>query len=92
MTGVQTCALPIYRTTSIENANSAEYHSWDAFCRNGQLVMESNGTSEDFANVYGYDGTEHFAGLLPEGETTLDLAPGLYIVVVRDFSRRVIVK
>lgn len=54
--------------------------------------MESNGTSEDFANVYGYDGTEHFAGLLPEGETTLDLAPGLYIVVVRDFSRRVIVK
>ena len=84
--------LTDYRTTSIENANSAEYHSWDAFCRNGQLVMESNGTSEDFANVYGYDGTEHFAGLLPEGETTLDLAPGLYIVVVRDFSRRVIVK
>ncbi len=80
------------RSSSIEEANTAEYHSWDAYCRNGALIMESDGTSEDFATVYSVDGTERFAGLLPAGETSLTLTPGLYIVVVRDFSRRVVVK
>lgn len=81
-----------FRPSAIEQANSAEYHSWDAFCRDGKLVMESDGTSADFANVYAVDGTEHFAGVLQKGETILRLTPGLYIVVVRDFSRRVVVR
>jgi len=81
-----------YRSSGIEEANEAEYHSWDAFCRGGMLILESDGTSEDFATVYATDGTERFTGILPAGETSVSLAPGLYIVVVRDFSRRVVIK
>lgn len=81
-----------FRNSSIERVNSAEYHSWDAFCRNGQLVMESNGSTEDFANVYSADGIERFSGKLAKGEMLLDVVPGLYIVVVRDFARRVLVR
>ncbi|MDE6529015.1 MAG: hypothetical protein K2L78_08220, partial [Muribaculaceae bacterium] len=81
-----------FKTSAIGEANSAEYHSWDAYCRNGRLVMESLGNSADFANVYSVDGTECFAGTLAQGETVLDLTPGLYIVVVRDFARRVLVR
>jgi endonuclease I len=78
--------------SSVIEANKAEYHSWDAYCRNHQLVLESDGRSVDYANVYALDGTECFAGTLATGTTTLNLTPGLYIVVVRDFSRRVLVK
>ena len=80
------------RTSGIEQANEAEYHSWDAYCRNGRLILESDGTSDGFATVYSVDGTERYAAILSPGETTLDLPAGLYIVVVRDFSRRVLVK
>lgn len=80
------------QTSGIEVANEAEYHSWDAFCRGGKLILESNGTSQDYASVYSVDGTERYSSLLPIGETSVDLAPGLYIVVVRDFSRRVVVR
>ena len=80
------------RTSGIEAANEAEYHSWDAFCRGGQLILQSNGTTADVATVYSIDGTELHHSLLRAGETALTLAPGLYIVVVRDFARRVLVK
>lgn len=79
--------------SGIEEANTTEYHTWDAYCRNGQLVMENSGERDDnFANVYGVDGTSRYASLLPAGETVLNLPAGLYIVVVRDFARRVVVK
>lgn len=79
--------------SGIEEANTTEYHTWDAYCRNGQLVMENSGERTDnFASVYGIDGTSRYASLLPAGETVLNLPVGLYIVVVRDFARRVVVK
>lgn len=76
----------------VEAANSAEYHSWDAYCRSGLLILESDGSTDNFANVYAIDGTEVYSSTLAPGETSLSLAPGLYVIVVRDFSRRVLVK
>ena len=82
-----------YRNQSgVVEANKAEYHSWDAYSRSGRLILESNGTSGDIVSVYSIDGTEVYSDILPKGETALNLTPGLYIVVVRDFSRRVLVK
>ena len=79
--------------SGIEEANATEYHTWDAYCRNGQLVIENSGERNDnFASVYSVDGTSRYASLLPSGETSLTLPAGLYIVVVRDFARRVVVK
>ncbi len=76
----------------VEAANAADYHTWDAFCRNGRLIIEDNGTTLNQAAVYAADGTQRFAGTLTPGETALTVAPGLYVVVVRDFARRVLVK
>ena len=44
------------------------------------------------ATVYGLDGATVFAAQISAGETVLTLAPGLYIVSVDDFARRVLVK
>lgn len=68
----------------------ADYHRWDAFCRSGQMVIEAAEPVE--AHVYALDGTEVFVGMVPVGETVVSATPGLYIVVVDDFSRRVLVK
>lgn len=82
-----------YRNQSgVGEANKAEYHSWDAYSRSGRLILESNGTSGDIVSVYSIDGTEVYSDILPKGETALNLTPGLYVAVVRDFSRRVLVK
>lgn len=67
------------------------YHSWDACCRDHRLVIE-NKTAGDLFQVYGVDGIGYLDRRLPEGETSLGLSPGLYIVVQGDFSRRVLVK
>ena len=81
-----------YRTQSgVDEANSAEYHSWDAYCRGGKLVIESRDGEADEARVYGMDGVERFCGAIGGGQE-LDVAPGVYVVVVRDFSRTVVVK
>lgn len=68
----------------------ADYHRWDAFSRDGKLVVEA--AEAVAANVYSLDGTTVFAARIPAGETVLDLAPGLYVVSVDDFARRVLVK
>ena len=68
----------------------ADYHRWDAFCRNGQLIIEASEAVE--ANVYALDGTEVFAGTVAPGTRGIDVARGLYIVAVDGFARRVLVK
>lgn len=68
----------------------ADYHRWDAFCRGGELVIEASEAVE--ARVYALDGTEVVAGRIAEGLTTFAVQPGLYIVVVDNFVRRVVVK
>lgn len=67
------------------------YHSWDAFCRDGELVIE-NSREGDIFSIYSIDGIERFDGALSAGTTALKLPAGLYIVVSADFSRRVVVK
>lgn len=83
--------LTSFRQSGVDAANTAEYHSWDAFCRAGALVLESSDGSNDVAEVYGMDGVARFEGTIGAG-VTLPLAPGLYVVTVRDFSRTVLVK
>lgn len=61
-----------------------------AYSLNGQLVVSLSEQAE--VQVYGIDGITYFNGTLNAGDNALDLAKGLYIVVVDDFSRRVLVK
>ena len=77
--------------SSLVPDNVADYHRWDAFCRAGQLMIEAIDTVD--ARVIALDGTVVWAGTIAaNGSVTLDLTPGLYITVVDDFARRVIVK
>lgn len=85
-------ALADCRTSGIEEAMEAEYHSWDAYCRNGRLVLESREDGTDVAAVYSMDGVLRHTGAIALGTTEITVAPGLYLVVVRDFTRTVLVK
>lgn len=68
----------------------ADYHRWDAFCRDGRLVIEASETVD--VRVYALDGTVAYAAAVAAGSTAVDLPAGLYIVAVDDFGRRVLVK
>lgn len=68
-----------------------DYHAWDAFCRDGRLVITCRGEAASAA-VHSLDGITRFTGTLPTGETVMTLPAGLYVVVIGDFSRRVLVK
>ena len=87
--GIDDLAMTNFTSDVIEGVES-DYNSWDAFCRGGQLVIELREASE--VRIYGVDGITYHNGTMNSGETTLDLAKGLYIIVVDDFSRRVLVK
>ncbi|MDE5800249.1 MAG: endonuclease [Paramuribaculum sp.] len=67
------------------------YHSWDAYCLGGQLMVECKDKPEHVA-VYSVDGMLHVNTDLEPGLHSFDLAKGLYIVVVDDFARRVVIK
>lgn len=71
--------------------DAISYHSWDAFCLNGNLVIENKAASQAF-QVYGIDGISRFDATLSAGAHTVALPAGLYIVVQNDFARRVVVK
>lgn len=68
-----------------------EYHSWDAYCRGGSLVVE-NLSAENHITVYSVDGITRYDNRPGAGTLALELPAGLYIVVCDDFSRRVLVK
>ena len=77
--------------SSLVPDNVADYHRWDAFCRDGQLVIEAIDTID--ARVIALDGIEVWAGTVNAcGTVALDLTPGLYITVVDDVARRVLIK
>ncbi|MEE0978420.1 MAG: endonuclease [Muribaculaceae bacterium] len=82
-------SISSFKESGVDNV--VDYHTWDAYCADGKLVIENSDATNAVA-VYGVDGVTRFEGLLPVGETRLSLTPGLYIVVVDDFSRRVLVK
>lgn len=83
-------ATPYTATAELIPDDVADYHSWDAFCRGGKLVIEA--ADSTFVSVYSLDGAEVFMGSIASGETVLNVAPGLYIVAVDNFGRRVLVK
>ena len=81
---------------SITNFNSGveeivDYHTWDAYSLAGELVIENN-RSGNTVKVYGIDGKIVYEAPLAIGNTTVKLPKALYIVVVDDFARRVLVK
>jgi len=78
-----------WSTVNIVNS-TIDYHRWDAFCRAGQLVIESEDADSRFT-VYSMDGILHYAGSA-DGTVALSLPAGLYVVYSRDFSRRVLIK
>ncbi len=70
----------------------AERHSWDAYCRGGELIVTVSGSGTE-VSVYAIDGTTVFSGQLSAGEHSMGvLTPGLYIVVSGDFARRVVLR
>jgi endonuclease I len=69
--------------------DAVDYHSWDAYCRSGKLVVELGKAVN--VNVYGVDGVTYYSGVA-SGHLDLTLAKGLYIVNVGEKSRRVLVK
>lgn len=68
----------------------ADYHTWDAYSRNGELIVET-ATDTDIA-IYGIDGITYVNDRLAQGIHSFALPAGLYIVASGDFSRRVLVK
>ena len=76
-------------TSGIEEV--ADYHTWDAYSLNGELVIE-NSVAGQHVNVYSVNGITEYSGELAAGNTTVKLAKGLYIVVIDNFARRVVVK
>ena len=63
---------------------------WDAYCADGQLILEL--TQAAHVAVHGIDGITYVKAAIAQGQTSFDLQPGLYIVVVGQSSRRVLVK
>lgn len=83
--------VAISNYSSLGAVSELPYHSWDAFCRDSQLVIDC-GDKAQKAAVYSIDGLTLVNETLAPGEHSFDLAKGLYIVVVDDFARRVLVK
>lgn len=84
--------VSITNYTDIQGINELEYHQWDAFCRNGLLIVECRENAAP-VSIYGTDGITWVENQqLAPGEHTFNLPKGLYIVVSQDFSRRVVVK
>lgn len=69
---------------------AADYHSWDAYCRGGQLILESSDAID--LKIYALDGVEIPHEPIVAGTTAIDLPKGLYIVASDNFARRVLIK
>ena len=71
---------------------AADYHRWDTYAAaGGGLVVENFGEDGLMVSVYSLDGISRFSGAVAHGQTLVEgLEPGLYIVVVGDYSRRVV--
>ncbi len=63
---------------------------WDARSVDGRLVIDL--AREAHVSVYSIDGATRVNTVLTTGSTAIDLEPGLYIVVVGQSTRRVLVK
>lgn len=66
--------------------NSLSYHSWDAYGRNGQLIIEAESTLD--VAIYDITGTCIFTGTIAAGEHSLAVPCGIYFVNSDGFTRR----
>lgn len=88
---IDNIAISDFHTTGIPGIES-DYAAWDAYCIDGRLTILAKRAGLPEARVYGTDGIL-YASLTPaEGTTALSLPTGLYIVVIEDFTRRVVVR
>lgn len=77
--------------TSLAAVDALDYHTWDAWSRDGKLVIEVREKPRTIA-VYGMDGITRFNSEVGCDTVSVNVPKGLYIVVSDDFSRRVLVK
>ena len=83
--------ISIANYTGTVSIADLDYHRWDAFGRNHELVIETySGLTLDAA-VVGTDGVVYYNGSV-NGELSIALPAGLYIVVIDDYARRVVVR
>ena len=84
-------AISGYTFTGLNNPD-ADYYTWDAFsAAPGSLTVESRHAAT--VAVHGVDGITYVGATgIAAGTTEFDLPAGLYIVVVGDDTRRVLVK
>lgn len=81
------------RTTGLADPD-ALHHRWDAFGRNGSLMVEVKDADGLDVTVYAIDGTTVFNGHLAQGTHTVAAAVSgnFYIVAAGDFARTVAVR
>ena len=63
---------------------------WIAYCRRGGLVIE-NANSQAHVDIYSTDGRKAFAGNVAKAQG-ICLPVGLYVIVINDDARRVLIK
>lgn len=84
-------AISDYSLSGLEE--TLDYHRWDAYCRDGRLVVDVRDGGEALdVRVYDLQGVTRYEGRTATGVALDGLGDGLYIVVVDDFARRVFVK
>lgn len=76
--------------TALVSPEAEAYHTWDAFCRGGELVVTA--VEDVDLTVYALDGTEVSVLNMSAGEVSIPLAPGLYIVAAPGHTRRVVIR
>lgn len=82
--------IAITDCTPLGAVNDLDYHTWDAYCLSGQLIIESRDTQRTLS-VYSVEGINMFSGNVSPS-ASLTLPHGLYIVTDGNFSRRVLIK
>lgn len=81
-----------YGGTAIETVES-DALTWEAYNRDGLLVIENFGDNAIDTSVYTTDAAERFSATVGSGlSVTVPLAPGVYIIVAGDASRRVVIR
>lgn len=69
-----------------------EYHAWDAYCLDGQLVIEVLSAEKPLSySVHSPNGAQWATGNALTTEA-IDLPTGIYLVTVNGFTRKVIIK
>ena len=80
------------RQNSVDEVLADDWQLWDAYSSAGQLVIESSFDAPTLFTVYTVEGKTLFADRLSQGQHTLRLTAGVYIVGCGETARKVLVK